>query len=161
MVPQCFGYVKGSWNIPTPAQERSMTYQALIEGANGLVWYAYDDVQFKVLDHSELWGMMKQLTREIKILTPILLEPAGDGQRFAAGPDNCVRGVSIQLGRELTVLMAHTNEKDLGQQEVGAPALPATGKADVMFEDRSVDVVDGKIQDAFAPYAVHVYRLKR
>jgi hypothetical protein len=137
-----------------------MTYQALIEGANELIWYAYDDVQFKVLDHPELWAMMHQLTREIKSLTPVLLEPAGDGQRFVAGPDHCLRGVSIMLDGELTVLVAHTHEKDLGQQAWSAPALPATGKADVLFEDRSVDVVDGKIQDAFAPYAVHVYRLK-
>ena len=52
------------------------------------------------------------------------------------------------------------NEKDLGQQELGALGLPASGQAEVMFEDRSVDVVDGKIKDAFAPYAVHVYRIK-
>jgi len=160
MVPQCFGYTKGPWVIPTPAQERSMTYQAIIEGANGLIWYTYDDIQFKVLDHPELWAMLKQLTSEIKALTPTLLEPAADGQRFAAGPDNCLRGVAIRLGRELTVLTAHTNEKDLGQQELGAAGLPATGKAEVMFEDRSVDVVAGKIRDAFAPYAVHVYRMQ-
>ena len=53
-----------------------MTYQAIIEGANGLIWYAYDDIQFKVLDHPELWAMLKQLTSEIKTLTPTLLEPA-------------------------------------------------------------------------------------
>lgn len=160
MVPQCFGYAKGPWNIPTPTQERSMTYQALIEGANGLIWYAYDDIQFKVLDHPELWAMLKQLTREIKTLTPTLLEPACDGQRFAAGPDKSLRGVSIRLGNEVTVLTAHSNEKDLGQQELGVPGLPASGQAEVMFEDRSIDVVDGKIKDAFAPYAVHVYRMK-
>ena len=160
MVPQCFGYAKGPWVIPTPAQERSMTYQALIEGANGLIWYTYDDTQFKVLDHPELWAMMKQLTREIKTLTPMLLEPACDRQRFATGPDNCLRGVTIRLSHELTVLTAHTNENDLGQQELGVPGLPATGKAEVMFEDRSVDVVAGKIRDSFAPYAVHVYRMK-
>ena len=161
MVPQCFGYAKGPWNIPTPAQERSMTYQALIEGANGLIWYAYDDIQFKVLDHPELWAMLKQLTREIKALTPTLLEPACAGQRFAAGPDNCLRGVSFQQGRELTILTAHTHEQDLGLQELDVPGLSATGQAEVMFEDRSVDVVKGKIKDTFAPYAVHVYRMKQ
>ena len=83
-----------------------------------------------------------------------------DGQRFVAGPDNCLRGVAIKLGRELTVLTAHTNEKDLGQQELDAPGLPAAGKAEVLFENRSVDVVAGKIRDAFAPHAVHVYRMK-
>ena len=144
-----------------------MTYQALIEGANGLVWYVYDDFQFKVLDHPELWAMMQQLTVEIRTLTPILLEPAHDGRRFATGPDNCLRGVSIKQGgrtasvrRELTILAAHTNEKDLGQQELSAPGLPAAGKAEVLFENRTVNVGGGKIRDGFAPYAVHVYRVK-
>jgi len=160
MVPQCFGYAKGPWQVPTPAQERSMTYQALIEGANGLIWYVYDDKQFKVLDHPDLWAMMQQLTAEVKALTPILFEPAQDGQRFATGPDDCLRGVSIKQDRELTILTAHTNEKDLGQQELAAPGLPATGRAEVLFENRTLNVGGGKIRDGFAPYAVHVYRVK-
>jgi hypothetical protein len=160
MVPQCFGYTKGPWVIPTPAQERSMTYQAIIEGANGLIWYTYDDIQFKVLEHPELWAMLKQLTSEVTVLMPTLLDPASDGKRFADGPDGCLRGTAITLGSELTILAAHTNNKDLGQQELCVPGLPAAGKAEVLFEDRSVDVVAGKIRDLFAPYAVHVYRIK-
>ncbi|NLX54246.1 MAG: hypothetical protein GXY58_03950 [Planctomycetaceae bacterium] len=160
MVPQCFGYTLGTWRVPTPAQERSMTYLALIEGANGLIWYTYDDVQFRVLDHPELWAMMKQLTREIRTLVPVLLEPAAGGQRFAAGPDGCLRGVAIRHGGELTVLTAHTNAQDLGPQELVIPGLPADGSAEVMFEDRRVEVADGRIHDAYAPYAVHVYRMQ-
>jgi hypothetical protein len=160
MVPQCFGYEKGPWQIPTPAQERSMSYQALIEGANGLIWYVYDDKLFNVLDHPELWTMMKQLTGEIRTLTPILLEPAYDAVRFATGPDNCVRAACIKQGGYLYILTAHTNDKDLGQIELTPPRLPAKATVEVMFENRTLQASNGKITDAFAPYAVHVYRVK-
>ncbi|MHB8995837.1 MAG: glycoside hydrolase 5 family protein [Armatimonadota bacterium] len=160
MVPQCFGYEKGPWQVPTPAQERSMTYQALIEGANGLIWYVYDDKLFKVLEHPELWAMMKQLAAEIKTLTPILLEPAYDAKRFATGPDNCLRGACIKQGGDLYILTAHSSEKDLGQVELSPPGLPAKATVEVMFENRTVPVSGGKIKDQFGPYAVHVYRVK-
>jgi hypothetical protein len=160
MVPQCFGYPDGPWDVPTPAQERSMTYQALIEGANGLIWYVYDDKKFKVLDHPELWAMMKQLVAEIKTLTPVLLDPAYEAQRFQGGPEGCIRACAIKDGGNLTIMAAHTNEKDLGPQELAVPGLPAGAKAEVMFEQRSLDAAGGKITDAFGPYAVHVYRVK-
>jgi hypothetical protein len=137
-----------------------MTYQALIEGANGLIWYTYDDKLFKVREHPELWAMMKQLVAEIKTLTPALLEPAFDATRFATGPDNCLRGACIRQGRDLYIMTAHTNDKDLGQVELAPPGLPAKATLEVMFEKRSLTAADGKITDAFAPYAVHVYRVR-
>lgn len=160
MVPQCFGYGDGGWQVPTPAQERSMTYQALIEGANGLIWYTYDDVKFKVVEHPELWAMMRQLTGEIRQLTPVLLEPAYDAKRFQAGPEGCLRGCAIRDGETLTIMVAHTNDKDLGTQELTVPGLPTQGQAEAMFENRTVPCADGRLSDAFAPYAVHVYRVK-
>ena len=173
IVPQCFGYADGPWQIPTPAQERSMSYQALIEGANGLIWYVYDDVKFKLMGHPELVAMMKQLTTEIKALTPFLLDPAFAAQRFQAGPEGCVRASVIKDGNTLLIMAAHTNDKDLGPQELTVPGLPAGAKAEVMFENlppgaggelnsrnRTVETAGGKITDNFGPYAVHVYRVK-
>lgn len=161
MVPQCFGYVDGPWQVPTPAQERSMTYQTLIEGAQGLIWYTFDDTKFKVLEHPELWAMMKQLVSEIKTLTPVLLHPALDAKRFTAGPEACIRAAAIPQGKELTIMAAHTNDQDLGAQELTIPGLKGKLTAEVMFEGRSVQVQDGKLNDSFAPYAVHVYRVKQ
>jgi hypothetical protein len=160
MVPQCFGYAEGPWQVPTPAQERSMTYQALIEGANGLIWYVYDDGRFKVLAHPELWAVMKQLTTEIKALTPILLEPAYDARRFAAGPDDCLRGSCIKQGGDLYIMTAHTNDKALGAVELMPPGLPTTASIEVMFENRTLQSAKGKLTDSFGPYGVHVYRVK-
>ncbi len=136
-----------------------MSYQALIEGANGLIWYVYDDAKFKLMDHPELAAMMKQLTAEIRALTPFLLDPAYDARRFQAGPDGCIRASAIRDGDALLIMAAHTNGKDLGAQELEAPGLPAGAKVEVLFEGRSIETAGGKITDTFAPYAVHVYKV--
>ncbi len=161
IVPQCFGYKEGPWDVPTPAQERSMTYQALIEGANGLIWYTYDDKNFRVREHSELWEMMKRLVQEIKTIEPFLLDPAYTAERFQAGPDGCIRGCKIKNGSRWLIMAAHTNDVDLGIQELPVPGLPTKSKLEVLFENRRLALTAGKLQDAFGPYAVHVYLLNR
>lgn len=158
MVPQCFGYPGGTWAIPTPAQLRSMTYQTVIEGANGVIWYVYDDVKFKLNDHPELVAMVRQLAGELTVLTPAFLGPAYDAARFQSGPDGCIRACAIREGKTLTILAAHTNATDLGPQTLAVPGL-AGDTAEVMFENRTVAVADGGLTDAFGPYGVHVYRV--
>jgi hypothetical protein len=148
-----------NYSNPQDFSPYAAQWQAFLQGG-GVVVATDASIQFKVLEHPELWAMLKQLTSEVTILMPTLLNPASDGKRFADGSDGCLRGTAITLGSELTILAAHTNNKDLGQQELCVPGLPAAGKAEVLFEDRSVDVVAGKIRDLFAPYAVHVYRIK-
>jgi len=159
IVPQCFGYPDGPWAVPTPAQERSMSYQALIEGANGLIWYTYDDVKFKLNEHPEVLAMMRQLTREIRALPPLLLDPDAPTTRFQAGPDGCLRACAIRDARSVTILAAHTNATDLGPMTLKAPGLPAQGTAEVLFEDRHVAIANGQLVDAFGAYGVHAYRV--
>ncbi len=159
IVPQCFGYPDGPWAVPTPAQERSMSYQALIEGANGLIWDTYDDVKFKLNEHPEVLAMMRQLTREIRALPPLLLDPDAPTTRFQAGPDGCLRACAIRDARSVTILAAHTNATDLGPMTLKAPGLPAQGTAEVLFEDRHVAIANGQLVDAFGAYGVHAYRV--
>lgn len=161
IVPQCFGYKEGPWDVPTPAQERSMTYQALIEGANGLIWYTYDDKNFRVREHPELWEMMKRLVQEIKTIEPFLLAPSYTAERFQAGPEGCIRGCKIKNGSRWLIMAAHTNDADLGIQELPVPGLPTRSKLEVLFENRRLAITAGKLQDVFGPYDVHLYLLNR
>ncbi len=62
-----------------------MTYQALIHGANGLIYYTYQDGKFNVREHPELWAEMKKLVAEVTALSSVLLGPANDGAQFRAG----------------------------------------------------------------------------
>ncbi|MEN6403345.1 MAG: hypothetical protein ABFD94_15505, partial [Armatimonadia bacterium] len=77
--------------------------------------------------------------------------------RFTAGPEDVIRAAAIGD----TMMAAHTNDKDLGPQELTIPGLKGKAQAEVLFENRAVSLTDGKLTDNFAPYAVHVYRVKQ
>ena len=137
-----------------------MTYQALVHGADGLVYYTYKDGKFDVLEHPELWAEMKKLVAEVKALSPVLLGSANGGVRFSAGAENTVHGLAARDGRDLYLITVNAEDRDAGRVELSVKDLPARGEAEVLFEGRSVDVVDGKITDGYGPCASHVYRVQ-
>ena len=157
VVPQAFGGY-GSWKVPTADQARNMTYQALIEGADGLIYYVYRDGLFYMAEHPELWEGMKRIAEEVHQLTPVLMGPAHDGVRFTAGPEGQVRCLAVRHGEAVTVLAVNTSEDDLGEVTLENEVLPG-GRALVLFEDRSVQAETGVLRDAFGPAAVRVYEL--
>ena len=136
-----------------------MTYQALVHGANGLVYYTYNDGGFSVREHPELWAEMKELVAEVKALSSVLLGPANEGVRFLAGPGGMVHGLAARDGQDLFLITINTEDADAGRVELGVEGLPANGSAEVLFEERSVDVADGMIVDDYGPCASHVYRV--
>ena len=158
VVPQAFGGY-GAWAVPTPAQARNMTYQSLIEGAVGLVYYTYRDGSFHMEDHPELWDAMKRIAVEVRELMPVLMGPAHLAERFQTGPDDVVRCLAVERDGHLTLLAVNASEEDLGEIELRAAGLPAEGRAEALFEDRTVEIREGAIRDAFGPAAVRVYRL--
>jgi len=159
VVPQCFGGYS-SWDVPSPAEERSMTYQALIHGANGLVYYVYQDGLFDVLQHPELWAEMKTLVAEVKALSPVLLGAAYGGVRFRAGRNGMVHGLAARDGGSLYLITVNAEDEEAGRVELSVKGLPASGEAEVLFEGRSVGVVDGKIRDSYGPCASHTYKVQ-
>jgi hypothetical protein len=55
---------------PSAKELRNMTYQALLAGVNGILYYAYYDETAYLPSNKPLWGMVKKLNQEIKTLTP-------------------------------------------------------------------------------------------
>jgi hypothetical protein len=159
VVPQAFGDYS-SWSVPTPAQERNMTYQALIEGANGLIYYTYRDRSFHMEDYPELWAAMKEIVAEVGELMPLFLGPAHTGIRFQSGPQGVVRCLAIEHENHLTLLAVNTSEQDLGELELRTAGLPMQAEIDVAFEKRTLRMHEGVLRDTFGPAAVHVYRMQ-
>lgn len=70
---------------PTRQEERCMTYLALTHGAKGIIYYCYYDLRV-LPQYKEMWAWMKEIGREVKDLSPVLLmgkrlpvECEGDG----------------------------------------------------------------------------------
>ena len=61
---------------------RNMTYQYLVLGVNGILYFAYN----RIIEHPDRWTGLKQIAAEVRELTPILLEPDA-GIAIAEDPD--------------------------------------------------------------------------
>ena len=122
-VLQCFGGYE-VFTLPTFAQVRSMTYQALLAGAKGIVYYTFNDSdlvnnihRFRMEDHPDLWEEMKRIPSEIQTLHPALFQ----GTRFnveTALPRSVYAGGWI-LPDKLIVCIG--NDSNNNPQEVTIP----------------------------------------
>lgn len=154
-IPQAFGGYGGWTRPPTPDEERNMTYQCLVHGARGLVYYTYWDGRFRMADHPELWAMMKRLTGEIKQLIPVLLAP-GDGELQKLGPDGAVH-VLLKSGPDRHLMIA-VNTSPERIDRVAVPLPPTySGTLRELFGGTGIRVQDQETVFSLPPLGVQVY----
>jgi hypothetical protein len=155
--------------FPTFADERFMTYQAIINGARGLIYFGGHIPKAMSVEDAALgwnWRFWQRVLRPVieeigekSPLQPALVAPdsklpiavaAGDGIEF------CVR----EVGDELFILACKREGATVLATFNGLPAW--TTRGEVMFEPpRVVEAKDRKFTDWFGPFEVHVYRFRR
>jgi hypothetical protein len=154
--------------FPTFPEERFMAYEAIINGARGLMFFggmiesAMTKEDRKLGWNWRFWNRaLRPVVEEIgskSPLYPALLAPNSrlPVQMKGEGIEFCVR----EVGKEIFILACkrnHTTDK------IEFSGLPETsGIGDVLFEEpRQIKVKDGAFEDWFAPFEVHVYRFRK
>ena len=152
--------------LPTIAEVRALAYLALVHGADGLMFYAYNIIQsasqrsFRIQrDAPDLWEGIGRLNRELAALAPVVgarpgrvpLPPAADGlvhmTRWPYDDRDFI--IAVNTG-DLPTVTSFT-----------IPDCPAT-VLELPFEDRMLTSErPGAFSDVFEPYGVHVYVIKR
>lgn len=155
--------------FPTFPEERFMTYQAIINGARGLVYFGGNVEQAMNKEDAALgwnwtfWNrVLKPVVEEIGThspLAPALVAAESKLPVSVSGSKEiefCVR----EVGDEIFLLAC---KREGPTVEVEFSKLPvADGTYELMYESpRSAKVSGGKFKDWFAPFEVHVYRMKR
>lgn len=154
--------------FPTFPEERFMAYQAIINGARGLMFFGGAlPGALAPADRARGWNwrfwnrVLRPVVEEIgsrSPLYPALLAPeSGIPIRVqGGGVEFCVR----EVGSEIFLLAC---KRDSTTELVHFSGLPvARGAAEVLFEEpRVADVKDGTLSDWFGPFEVHVYRMRR
>ncbi|MGB8698002.1 MAG: hypothetical protein WCD18_01175 [Thermosynechococcaceae cyanobacterium] len=96
---------------PDALEVRNMTYQALLGGAKGLLYYTYYDSAWYLPDRPKLWDGLKSLNRQIKGLSPWLLN--GRFQRLKFADERLKGGIWSLNGRHLTVILNTSQHQGL------------------------------------------------
>lgn len=87
-----------------------MTYQALVQGARGILYYAYFDKDWDMGAQGDLWNGIRVVATEIQTLRPMLL--AGPMKKIDAKTEDIFAGTWSYQGRlYLIVVNAYKEPK--------------------------------------------------
>jgi len=155
--------------FPTFAQERFMTYQALINGARGLVYFGGSIKAAMTPEDANLgwnWTFWRRVLRPVleevgtrSPLAPALVAPDSNLPIKLEGADDvefCVR----EVGNDVYLLACKREGKTVQVKFTGLPTWAAAGE--VLYESpRQVQAKAGAFTDWFAPFDVHIYHFRR
>ncbi|MBD2387483.1 hypothetical protein [Cylindrospermum sp. FACHB-282] len=154
---QTFSWKGQRW--PTASEVYNMTYQALIAGVKGILFYTYDDDENFIRDHPDIWNQVKSITPEIKKLTPVLLE--GNLTKINTKFDDLLAGQWIH-DSGIYLILINTSNRETRQVALKIPA-KAKGPAQALFSGRPSGMVfqDGNLSGLIKAGDVHIYKLSK
>lgn len=152
-----------SGKAPTPQQVESEVWMALIHGARGIVYFAHEWVpefnDARLLDDREMLTTVTRINRQIHSLAPVLNSDAriavdieseeplipvsAIGKRH--GDDIYLFSIPLRYGKTRAVFKI--------------PGMKGKAIAEVIGENRYIEVVDGVFEDRFGNFEVHRYRM--
>jgi hypothetical protein len=146
---------------PTPAQVRAEVWMSLIHGSRGLIYFVH---QFKprfieagLFADDEMTRAVTAINRQIAELAPVLNSPTVS-DAITVESSNAEVPIASMVKRcgGATWLFAVAMRPGSTTATI---KVKDAARAEVLGEARQFEIRDGKFQDGFAPYAVHLYRL--
>ncbi len=139
---------------PTADEVRNMAYQALIQGARGVLFHAYLDKDWDMGAQTDLWNGVRVLAAEIQALKRVLLE--GKLKRIDARTEDIFAGAWAHQGRITLAVVNTANEPKKVLLELPAEATGA-GQPQFRVPARRLTLEGGKLAGEMGSGQAHVY----
>jgi len=149
----------------TPHQVKAEVWMSLIHGSMGLIWFVHQwnpvFNEHALLDDPEMLPAVTTINKQIHKLAPVLNSPTlRDFVTVKSSSDEVPIASMVKRYKEViyifTVGMRNAPAKCLFEVQ----GLPAMVKAEVLGEEREINIVNGKFEDEFNAYDVHIYVIK-
>lgn len=159
LVPQAFGGGEFWLREPTADEIRVMTYLGLIENAMGVQYFIRQYPNIRPQSRTT-WNGAVAVAHETAMLYPWLFSPK---ERIPIATNiPTVSGKAFDDGYSLMILLANIQNRP-EQIQFDLPPHPDGRKPMTIhlpFENRSIPVVEGKIQDMITGYGTKAYRIE-
>lgn len=153
---QTFSWGKGK-PLPSPAELRNMTYQAVMAGVKGILYYAYRSQEVDLNREPRLWGEAQALAREIALLSPALLESRRTELSSGNGKQPVVVVFQGTGGHYLLAL--NNSRRERQKVSLALPGRPDEWRS-VSGRPSALRVSGVQVTGELAPLEVAVYRLR-
>jgi hypothetical protein len=149
---------------PTPRQVKAEVWMSLVRGSRGLIYFAHQFqpkfVEAGLLDDKEMAAAVGAINKQVRELAPVLNSPTvADGVTVASSSSVPVEAVARRRDGSTYVFAVGTRDGATTATFTVA-GLTGRAKAEVLGEDRTVEVRDGVFKDEFAAWDVHLYRIR-
>lgn len=145
---------------PTPAEVKSEVWMALIHGAKGFGYFCHSFyptfVEAGLLQDQEMISAVKKINAQVTSLAEVLNAPDTAGIATVTSSNSSV---------PVDIMTKHLNNTNYifavamrpGQTEATFE-INEGKEVEVVGEDRKIQVTDGKFDDDFSDYGVHLYK---
>lgn len=149
---------------PTFQESRFMAYDAIVHGANGILYWG----TYVMEKDNQVWRDLMKIAREIRALEPALVggrpqkEPVvlADENAGSIDPNDGPRLILRRSGKDWVLIAVNEYRAPVPFHVAGLEALE--GKTLYLLgSDEKHQVTGGQIQDGIASYGVHVYATSR
>jgi len=152
IVPQAFGGSEWWGREPSVNEIRSMTYQAIVNGAGGIQYFVRQGLN-SFPKSTATWDECGRMAIEIAEITPWLLS---DEETIHARTNSRDVSVTSALHDGQLLLIAVNNANSPVKVNISTIGLSGT-TAKVLFENRSVPVYSGTFSDFLPAFGSQVY----
>ena len=151
-----------SWKesrFPTPDEVQNMSYQALISGVNGILFYTYEDRENRIKEHPDVWKRLKLIAAEINTMSPVLLK--GTLRKLKTKWNDVLANMWIY--REIIyVVVVNTSQTETREVSLSFP-IDIKRRSQPLFTELPSGMIFQKstLSGLIKPGDVHVYQLSQ
>ena len=148
--------------VPTSDQIRAEVWMSLIHGSQGIIYFVHQlSPTFRedgIFNYPTIVQAVTNINAQVTSLAPVLNSPSilNDVQVSSNSAGLPINIIEKQLGGA-TYVFAVDMRNNSATATFTVPGV-SSGTAVVIGENRQVTISNGKFQDSFAPYAVHLYQ---
>jgi hypothetical protein len=150
--------------IATPHQVKAEVWMSLIHGSKGIIYFVH---QFKptfnehaLLDDPEMLTAVTALNKQIQELARVLNSPVvKEGATVASSDTNVPIDALTKRDGGATYVFAVGMRDGAAKGLFQVPGIKA-GKVEVIGENRALELANGKFEDEFKAFDVHLYKIK-
>ena len=149
----------------TPQQVKAEVWMSIVRGSRGIIYFVH---QFKptfieagLLADTEMLEGVTAVNRQITELAPVLNSPTISDGVAVTSSNTAVPVESIVKREEGAMYVFAVGMRDgTTAARFRVAGIPEAARAEVLGEDRAIEVRGGAFEDRFQPWDVHLYRIR-
>jgi hypothetical protein len=144
--------------FPTPDEVQNMTYQALLSGVNGILFYTYEDKDNRIKENPDVWNRLKLIVAQINKMSPVLLQ--GTFFKLNTRWNDVLANLWTYRNIIYYVVVINTSQMETRQVSLSFP-IQKKKLAKPLFPDilSGMTLKNGTLSGLIKPGDVHVYQL--